>query len=77
MSTLSRRRRGGDSLLLKQRSNNNDKNNDPSITSASKNNKDYVRYLLGLRTTVEFLAQPEAVARQEAALWTRGQEAEA
>jgi hypothetical protein len=61
------RRRGGDLLSLKLQSNNNDKGDEASIASASKNNKDHLRPLLGLQTTVESLARPEAMARQEAA----------
>jgi hypothetical protein len=55
-STPSCRRRGGDPLLSKPQSTKNDKDNDASIASASKNNKDHMRSLLGWQTMVELLA---------------------
>ncbi len=77
ISTLSGRRRGGDPLLSKPLSADNNEDNDTLIASMSKNDKDHMQSLLGLRMMVESPAQPEAVACQEAAPWMRGQEAEA
>jgi hypothetical protein len=77
MSTPLHRRRGRDPLLSKLQSNYNDNDNDFSIASMTKNNKDHVRLSSGLRTTVELPVQPKVMLRQEAAPWTRGQEAEA
>ncbi len=59
-SMPSRRRRGRDPSLPKPRSANDNKNNDALIASASKNDKDHLRSLSGLRMRVEFPAQPEA-----------------
>ncbi len=76
-STPSHRRRGGDPSSSKPRSADDNEDNDASIASASKNDKDHLRSSSGLRTTVESLVRPEAVACREAAPWTKGQEAEA
>ncbi len=59
-STQSRRRRGGDPSLAKPRSANDNEDNEALIASASKNDEDHLRSSLGLRTTVESPAQPEA-----------------
>jgi hypothetical protein len=76
-STPLRRRRGGNPTSSKPQSNEDDEDDNASIASISKNNNDQVQLLPGFQTTLESLAQPGAVARQEAALWTTGQEAEA
>ncbi len=76
-SMLLGRRRGGDPSLSKLQSANNNEDNDALIASVSKNDEDHVRSLSGLRTMGELPAQPEVVACQDAAPWTRGQEAEA
>ncbi len=50
------RRRGGDRLSSKPQSANNNEDNDASIASTSKNDKDHLRSLSGLRTMVELPA---------------------
>jgi hypothetical protein len=59
-----RRRRGGDPLSSKPWSANNNKDNYASVASTSKNDEDHLRSSLGLRTTVELPAQPEATRQR-------------
>ncbi len=70
------RKRSGDPSSSKLWSTKDNKDNNALIASASKNQEDHVRSLLGLPMMVESPAQPEAVACQEAAPCTRGHKVE-